>query len=584
MTEIWIWNSMARRRRSASDTFEENGIQIIKKYLSGLGHKVKVIDWATSEGFNSLSPDFLKKINHFIFLSVIKSQIKFFRKFLGIVSFLTQSLLSWVQANRMKRKLKLLAKEVKKNNIRFFGIKLWYGESFTWAKYLAKQIYWHSPETIVIAGGYHAALYQEDILRYSNFDLAVTDEGEYVLHELLTLGADIKSLWKKSDYLDSLLAKLKENPIQGLIYRDNNIIKKIQRSSYTKEIEKKKAIPQYDTASNKVKVHILMESMGCSWNKCNFCVHNQFTPVYRTRGIDEIIEEIKIVINQDIGLFRFAGSDTPPQFGKSIAVAILTRGLHIEFTMGSRAVPNSKDPEIYREIVDCFAVMLRAGLRGVFIGGETGNDRINEAIMNKGLNSEDIVYTIKAIREAEQISGIKLTISLAFIYPSPLIDGISDEDILHDNIALIKASRPDSVMISPPGPFKNSTWHNECEKFGFEMSENIIPEFMEYEYVLYKPLNMWPNLNIKLQGKTFKEILAESQKFRQTVEKELRIPTDLADEHFLMIRCAGLLSPKGILEFKQGSLYSIVSGDYTYLDNIAVKVNNYSRALALCNF
>jgi hypothetical protein len=584
MPEIWLWNSMARRRRSASDTFEENGIQIIKQHLSNLGHTVKVIDWATSEGYNSLSPYFLKKINSRVFLLLLKKHHKFSKNILSALSFLVQSILSHLQSRRMKKKLKMLAKDLGKQNIKFLGIKLWYGEAFTWAKYLLEQTNRYAPNTIVIAGGYHATLYQENVLQYSNFDLAITDEGEYLLHELLSLEADLMPSCTKKDYYLHLLNKLTENPLEGLIYRDNGTIKKIQRSSYTREIERKKAIPQYDPTSTKVKVHILIESLGCPWNKCTFCVHNQFAPVYRTRGIDEIIQEIVIMIGQGIGLFRFTGSDTPPQFGKSIATAILTKGLHIEFAMGCRAVSNSKAPEKYQEIVGCFAVMLRAGLRSVFIGGETGNDLINDVIMNKGLNSEDLIYTIKAIREAEQKTGIKLTISLALIYPTPLVGGVTNDQVKHDNIALISACKPDSVMISPPGPFKNSVWYNEREKFGFEMSENIIPEFMEYEYVLYKPLNMWPNLNIKLHGKTFKEILSESQKFRQIIEQELKIPTDLADEHFLMIRSAGLLSSEGIQAFKQGSLTSIVSGDYTYLDHIAGKVNNYSRALALCNF
>jgi hypothetical protein len=252
--------------------------------------------------------------------------------------------------------------------------------------------------------------------------------------------------------------------------------------------------------------------------------------------------------------------------------------------MGCRAVRNSKELKIYEEIVNCFSVMLRAGLRGIFIGGETGNDRINEVIMNKGLTAEDLIYTIRAIREAEQRTGMKLTVSLALIYPTPLIADVTDKDVLRDNLALLVLSKPDSVIISPPGAFKNSRWFNEKEKFGFELSADFIPTFMEYEYVLYKPLTMWPDLNIKLQGKTFKQILAESQSFRQIVEKELGIPTDLTDEHFLMIRSAGLLSPSGIKQFKLGSVASIVSGDYDYLDHIASKVNDYSRALAGCNF
>jgi radical SAM superfamily enzyme YgiQ (UPF0313 family) len=583
MSEIWIWNSMARRRRSASDTFEENGIQIIKKHLTTLGHQVEVFDWATSHGFNSLSPYILKKINHRIFQTRLSSKYKFIQSLAETAGLFFQSLLNLYQTRRMKKKLKGLAHQVKSQNIKFFGIKVWYGEAFTWAKYLTRQINIHSPETVVIAGGYHTTLYQDDILKYSNFDLAVSDEGEHILLELLSL-ENLVPEWGKNNYLNVLFNRLENNPIQGLIYRNKGTIINIPRTSHSSTIDTLKAIPHYNPSGSKVKVHILTESLGCPWNRCSFCVHNQFAPVYKTRSIDDILEEITDMINQKIGLFRFAGSDTPPQFGRSIATAILMKGLQIEFSMGCRALRNSKKPNIYQEIVDCFSIMLRSGLRGVFIGGETGNDRINDVVMNKGLNSEDLIYTIKAIREAERKTGIRLTISLALIYPTPLIDGITNDMVMNDNITLLNSTNPDSVMISPPGPFKNSEWFNNREKYGIELSESFIPEMMEYEYVLYKPLTLWPNLNIKVQGMTFKQILSLSQIFRQKVEKELGIPTDIADEHFLMIRSAGLLSPAGIRQFKQGSLKSIVSGDYTYLDNIANKVNNYSRALAICNF
>jgi hypothetical protein len=585
MPEIWIWNSIARRRRSASDTFEENGIQIIKQYMELQGHHVRVIDWATSEGYNSLSPKFFTKLNKYIFLWLVnhpKRNPLFF--ILSLKSLWIQFILSSFQAIRMKKKLRFLAKEVRNQHIRFFGIKVWYGEAFTWAKYLTVQIQKFSPETIVIAGGYHATLYQEDLLQYSSFDLAVIDEGEYILNDLLNLAKDIPDkLWGKDQYVNLLLQKLEDNPMPGLIFRDHGEICKIPRS-FTREIDSQKAVPHYKTDSSKVKVHIIIESLGCPWNTCNFCVHNQFVPVYKTRQIDAIINEISFIISQGIGLFRFTGSDTPPQYGKSIAVAILTKGIQIEFSMGCRAVRNSKNPKIYDEIVDCFSVMLRAGLRGVFIGGETGHDRINEVIMNKGLTSEDLIHTISAIREAEQITGIKLTVSLALIYPTPLIADVTDEDVIRDNLTLLNLSRPDSVIISPPGPFKNSTWFNEKGKFGFQLGDDIIPKLMEYEYVLYKPLTMWPHLNVTLHDKTFTKILAESQRFRQIVEKGLGIPTDLTDEHFLMIRSAGLLSPEGIKQFKLGSMVSIVTGDYAYLDHISSKVNDYSRAMALCNF
>ena len=64
------------------------------------------------------------------------------------------------------------------------------------------------------------------------------------------------------------------------------------------------------------------------------------------------------------------------------------------------------------------------------------------------------------------------------------------------------------------------------------------------------------------------------------MEKELRIPTDLSDEHFLMIRAAGLFTEEGIASFKKNSMISIVTSDYTYLNRIEHKVNTYSKAMA----
>jgi hypothetical protein len=219
-------------------------------------------------------------------------------------------------------------------------------------------------------------------------------------------------------------------------------------------------------------------------------------------------------------------------------------------------------------------------MRGVFIGGETGHDTINDKVMNKGVTADDIIHTIRAIREAEKAAGEKISISLALIHPVPLIEGITGETVLERNLDLLRRTMPDSVVISPPGPFKNSVWYKEREKFGFQLAEDYIPKIMEYEYVLYKPLQLWPDLNIRLQGKSFKTVLGESQRFRQLVEKDLKIPTDLSDEHFLMIRAAGLFSEAGIAQFKKNSLIGIVTSDYTYLNQITERVNSYSRVLA----
>jgi len=178
--QIYIWNSMARRRRSASDIFEDNGLHILKSYLQANGYHSKVIDWATKRGYNSLSPYWLRMLNHWLLIISNKNKNKWLAKLSGK----TQVNLGQIQEKRFKKKLRKLAKTVAKEKVKVLGIKVWYGEAFSMSKYLCEQVNKYSPNTMVIAGGYHASLYEEDILQHSNFDLAVAGNGEKVRHLL----------------------------------------------------------------------------------------------------------------------------------------------------------------------------------------------------------------------------------------------------------------------------------------------------------------------------------------------------------------------------------------------------------------
>ena len=73
MAKIILWNSIAKRRRSISDTFYDNGLGTLKTYLEDKGHKVELVDWARDDFFQSLSPLYLtlilKKLYSFLFKS-----------------------------------------------------------------------------------------------------------------------------------------------------------------------------------------------------------------------------------------------------------------------------------------------------------------------------------------------------------------------------------------------------------------------------------------------------------------------------------------------------------------------------------
>lgn len=575
---------MARRRRSASDTFEENGIQIIKSYLSAHNHHVEVIDWATDDGFQSLSPRLLRKLNRIVVEKVMEpSGSTFVKSLLAAICAVTQGLLSKIQWLRMAGKLRRLAVESKKKQLRFFGIKVWYGEAFYWSKYLTRQIKRLNPECIVIGGGYHASLYEEDILKYSNFDLAVINKGKEILLSILNLAQELTqngTKYRKSAMLDRIRSEASRSNLQGVLYRRNDSIERAKGNPNLAQKDSDTVIPRYAENSGKTKVHILLDSLGCPWGKCNFCVHNQFTPSYQTFEIEAILNEIYSILKQGIALFRFTGSDTTYTHGKAIAEEIINKGYRIEYSMGARAVKNCCNEKTYSSVVDAYTTMIKAGLRAVFIGGECGNDAVNHKIMNKGVKRQDLISTIQAIREASNQANTPIAISLAFIYPTPLFNGITGDEVLADNLSLLEAAMPDSAVISPPGPFKKSAWYEEKDKFGFELSDSIIQTMMEYEYVLYKPLSMWPELGVSLHGKDFREVLFESNRFQKIVENELGIPCNLCDEHFMMMRAAGIHTKEEVKRFKRESSLSIISADGTYLQQISEKVNKHSTCLA----
>lgn len=61
MAVIWIWNSIASRRRSSSDTFVENGLGELAGAVEQAGHRVRVIDWARDNFYRTLTPTILAR-------------------------------------------------------------------------------------------------------------------------------------------------------------------------------------------------------------------------------------------------------------------------------------------------------------------------------------------------------------------------------------------------------------------------------------------------------------------------------------------------------------------------------------------
>jgi radical SAM superfamily enzyme YgiQ (UPF0313 family) len=579
MAEILLWNSMATRKRSPTDGFLENGLTTLKGFLEKYNHKVEIVDWQKSEFYEELCPKPLlflnRKSTEFIFYLGKKEKIS--AKIYFPLFALIQEIVSFFQRRRMEKNLKKLGDRLIRSGVKVLGVKVWYGEAFLFSNFLARYIKKKDPSIITIAGGFHVTLYEEDFLKNSDFDFGVVSDGERPMKIILDIVDENIKNWDKERVMSQILESIGKKELKNIVYRKKNKIELTER--YFPDM-RDKSIPKYDpgTFDGKLKIHIILDAEGCPWGKCNFCTHSHFYPGYFPRPVKDIIKEIEIMVEQGVSLFKFAGSETPPQFGARIAKEVLDKKIKIKYTIGCRAIHNiGKSGEAYESIVKDFELMLRAGLMAIFMGGECANDEINKKVMNKEANREDILNTIKALRQAKKNTGKSAYVILAFIYPAPTIEGVTLKDIFEEDIEFIKKILPDSAIISPSTPFKNTNWYKE-KKFGFNIPKDFITTMMKYEYVLYKPPSLWPPLgDISLGGMGFKTILEECSKLRKAVE-DLGIPTDLSDEYFLMIEAAGYKGREGLLRFKKETSIDLASASYKNIKRMTRAVNNFNVA------
>ena len=91
-----------------------------------------------------------------------------------------------------------------------------------------------------------------------------------------------------------------------MVYREDGNIKVSER--LVPEI-KDKSFPKYleNEINDKLRVHVIIDSLGCPWGKCNFCVHSHFHKGYCPRPVLNIVDELEYMLKQGVGFFRFSG-------------------------------------------------------------------------------------------------------------------------------------------------------------------------------------------------------------------------------------------------------------------------------------
>ncbi len=434
--DLILVNSFAPRHRIASDAALENGLAVIRTYLEDRGFSIYVAD----EQRVSLVDRGVPKWCLWLLRKLVKLQLRQMScrfKALALLPMLVawpvHSLTLSFRRKHMDTIIDNIAALVKADRVPIVGIKVWGGAPYSWSIRLSNRIREVNPETTVIAGGPHVKVYGEYVLAKGEFDLAIMGPGEEMLEYLLNLRKTVAS---KADFLASVRREFGPNPL-------------IRTGHYSEQGDymfNSFTVPKYRPVdmTDKVWFHTLVDGLGCTWNKCSFCSHTRQSIHYTPRPVAEIKDEITAMTSRGIAFFRFSSSETPLDHGRAIAGMILDNNLKINYSMFARPV------KVAEHVYEGYRLMIRSGLRAVFLGGETGHDTINDKIMNKGVVRKDVIDTIQCIKLAAVAEGASCQVVLSMIYPCPVVEGVTLEEVFAENVNMIKEANPDAVIVNPP--------------------------------------------------------------------------------------------------------------------------------------
>ncbi len=565
---LLLVNSFAPRQRIASDAALENGLAVIRTYLEERGFSVYVAD----EQRVSRVENGVPKWCTWLLRKLVKLQLNQYTgrfKPLALLALLlawpVQSLTLYFRKKYMDMIIDNIVTLVKTDNIPFVGIKVWGGAPYTWSVRLSQKIREEHPETTVIVGGPHIKVYGEYVLAQQEFDLAIMGPGEEMLEYLLNKRQTIPT---KAAFLELVQREFGPSPLirTGHYHEQGDYM----FHSFT--------IPKYRPVdmADKVWFHTLVDGLGCTWNKCSFCSHTRQYTHYTPRPVEEIRDEIMAMTSRGIAFFRFSSSETPLGHGRAIAQMIVDNNIKMNYSIFAR--PGNVTEYVY----ESYRLMIKSGLRAIFLGGETGHDEINDKIMNKGVVRKDIIDTIQCIKLAAAAEGVSCQVVLSMIYPCPIIPGVTLEEVYEQNVSLIKEANPDAVIINPPGVFPGTGWFDDKEKLGFKLGESFVHDLMNYEYSIYKPVEFWRKLDYTLNDLDMPKILKEIGRLNRAII-EMGIPINISDDYLMMSQAIGYSSKEDLFEFKKTSFVDIISGTCNYIKQITKKMNERSKLLADAN-
>lgn len=314
---------------------------------------------------------------------------------------------------------------------------------------------------------------------FALFDSAVTYEGETAFLQLVEAVAAGRGLGE----------------IPNLIYRDASGI----HTSTLTYAEDMAALPPPDFQGLPLEKYFVpdrilpyLATRGCYWGRCEFCDHGEgYTAGYRTKKIEQIIEEIRLLRDTfHTRHFHFTDESYPPALFRKLTRKLVDTKMGIAWTTHMRFEKSLLDEAVWKDARE-------SGCKYLHMGYESGNERVLK-LMDKATTTG----VIKRSLELSDSAGIWNHVMGFFGFPGETreeaLDSIrfleDNKDLIHSiGFGTFDLSRHNPVAKNPEKfgvtPYKNPEWDLALDYYytvkqglSVEEAERVFEEFERNHY------------------------------------------------------------------------------------------------------
>ncbi len=274
--------------------------------------------------------------------------------------------------------IKDIMKEIYEFNPDIVGISCCFTIGINFALKIAKESKKRGFSTVL--GGWHPSFDYSEVIKYPYVDIIVRGEGEITFREL------IKN--RNLEVIKGISYKVNGTIINN---PDRHLIKDLNKLPLpARKLRNKRSYHQFF----QMPVDVIETSRGCPF-KCTFCnIHLFNRGTYRTKSIERVIQELKIISSQKKGLNVLIVDDNFTANMKrveKICDIIIKEGIKLDFICQSRIDVIKNNPNIIKK-------MSKAGFWLFFLGIESFNQKSLDDL-NKQVKFRDIVEAIKILHD-----------------------------------------------------------------------------------------------------------------------------------------------------------------------------------------